>query len=45
MQSFKTYWKRCEGVLRNEDFKWPDNVTFVNYPANNTEDDFRVDKP
>ena len=44
MQSFQTFWDRCKQVLRDPD-SWPKGVTFVNYPANDPKDDFRVSKP
>ena len=45
MQNLKTFWDRCQHVLHGPHFTWPEGVTYVNYPANDPNDDFHVYKP
>ncbi len=47
LSGFETFWHRCNTALRSKDdgFEWPEGVTFVDYPADTGNKDFKVYKP
>ncbi|KAL8880092.1 MAG: hypothetical protein Q9198_002427 [Flavoplaca austrocitrina] len=47
LSGFETFWHRCKYILRDEEvgFEWPEGVTFVDYPADTGNKDFKVSKP
>ncbi|KAL8878648.1 MAG: hypothetical protein Q9192_008400 [Flavoplaca navasiana] len=47
LSGFETFWHRCKYILRDKDvgFEWPEGVTFVDYPADTGNKDFKVSKP
>ncbi|KAL8646139.1 MAG: hypothetical protein Q9226_006998 [Calogaya cf. arnoldii] len=47
LSGFETFWHRCNSALRDKslDFEWPDDVTFVDYPADTGNKHFTVKKP
>ncbi|KAL8879142.1 MAG: hypothetical protein Q9192_008295 [Flavoplaca navasiana] len=47
LSGFQTFWHRCQYILRDEEvgFEWPEGVTFVDYPADTGNKDYKVSKP
>ncbi|KAI4271394.1 MAG: hypothetical protein LQ337_006033, partial [Flavoplaca oasis] len=43
LSGFETFWHRCKYILRDEEvgFEWPEGVTFVDYPADTGNKDFK----
>ncbi|KAL8849435.1 MAG: hypothetical protein Q9221_005607 [Calogaya cf. arnoldii] len=47
LSGFETFWHRCNYALRDKryNFQWPEGVTFVDYPADTGNKDFKLKKP